>query len=122
MRSLVGVIITTLVPIAALGGCADELATSETNAQAIAMGVPSTNTGVVVVVNPDEDCSGYLIAPNLVLTARHCVTNVVGPQVCETYTDATGTTHPATTPSGARRGRDERCHWRERRARPRELY
>ncbi len=40
-------------------------------------------------------CTGELILPNLVLTARHCVSPVMAPIVCETYTDAMGT-HPAT--------------------------
>jgi MYXO-CTERM domain-containing protein len=41
-------------------------------------GVPSTSAqdAVVMVLTQDQMCSGTLIAPNLVLTARHCVANI----------------------------------------------
>lgn len=45
--------------------------------QAVIGGIPSTTDqdAVVLLVGPGYACSGTLVAPNLVLTARHCVSN-----------------------------------------------
>ncbi len=64
-------------------------------------GTASANAGVVAVENPDELCSGYLIAPNLVLTARHCVSMVGGAgttTACSPVMQADGTTLQPATP------------------------
>jgi MYXO-CTERM domain-containing protein len=43
-------------------------------------------------------CSGALIMPNLVLTARHCVSRLSSQEfACQTFTDNTGVTHETTT-------------------------
>ncbi len=65
-----------------LAGCALS-APEETGreASAILSGADDTShAGVVAIENPVESCSGFVIAPDLVLTARHCV----GPLVNET--------------------------------------
>lgn len=52
------------------------LDTTHTFSVGICQGIPKPNGDCVVTVDGQEtspDCSGTLIAPNLVLTARHCV-------------------------------------------------
>src|SRR5262245_18785519 len=73
---------------AAAFGCGDQgtIGTPETRGSArasIVGGTPSTSAqdGTVLLINGNESCSGSLIAPNLVLTARHCVAD---PQEGET--------------------------------------
>ncbi len=46
---------------------------------------PSTHDAVVVIAMADGFCSGTLIAPNLVLTARHCVAPVDESTECGTF-------------------------------------
>ena len=50
----------------------------DSRASAILAGTRSTNAAVVAIVNPAELCSAFLVAPNVVLTARHCVSEIGG--------------------------------------------
>ena len=55
----------------------------------IAGGVPDTEDVAVVGITDDATgatCTGALIAPDLVLTAQHCVAPIVGPFDCATVT------------------------------------
>ncbi len=76
--------IAAVVVLSALAGCSgggDELATSST---AIANGALADHRGVVAIVttSPSAICTGVVIAPRVVLTARHCVAPVEnGPSV-----------------------------------------
>jgi secreted trypsin-like serine protease len=60
-------------------------------AQGIVNGVPDTagsNSVVFIMINGSKDnfCTGTLIAPNLVLTARHCVADISETSECGTFT------------------------------------
>ena len=82
----------------ALAGCGTDGEVRATAAPVL-HGVASTNAAVVAVLNPQELCTGYLIAPNLVLTARHCVSTVGGPgttTACSAMTSGGMTLTPAT--------------------------
>jgi len=46
---------------------------------------PSTHDAVIVISMGQSFCSGTLIAPNLVLTARHCVANMDESTDCGTF-------------------------------------
>jgi secreted trypsin-like serine protease len=79
-HSIISLIGLTLLPGCAHPGAESDLATLE---QAIAHGSPSdTSDDNTVFVNarlPDgafTTCSGTVVAPNLVLTALHCVTSI----------------------------------------------
>lgn len=59
-------------------------------AQGIVNGVPDTagsNSVVFILMNGSKQdfCTGTLIAPNLVLTARHCVAEIGGNSECGTF-------------------------------------
>jgi MYXO-CTERM domain-containing protein len=65
---------------AAAFGCGEKGTTGTTDTRgsarsSIVGGTPSTSAqdGTVLLINGNESCSGSLIAPNLILTARHCV-------------------------------------------------
>lgn len=79
-------------------GCTSTDELSSSRAKIIA-GAPSDDVrGVVAVVNTDSGviCSGVMIAPRVVLTARHCVAKVEhGPTI-----DCTRTTFGAATAAG----------------------
>lgn len=67
-----------------------------TKRQSVVTGTPSTDAhdAVVKLVKGGEiECTGTLIAPNLVLTARHCVAPVNGDAECATF----GTTAQASS-------------------------
>jgi hypothetical protein len=51
-------------------------------------GTPSTaaQDATVLLVLPDSFCTGTLIAPNLVLTARHCTSEMAGNDDCQYFT------------------------------------
>lgn len=46
---------------------------SDTSTQAIIAGKPSTRGSVVLLVSPHGRCTATLVAPNVILTAVHCV-------------------------------------------------
>ncbi len=46
---------------------------SGTSTQAIIAGKPSTRGSVVLLVSPDGRCTATVVAPNVILTAVHCV-------------------------------------------------
>lgn len=73
---------TTFAPLAlllALAGCstAPQDASSATTRSPIVGGVPADNRAIVQLVGRGP-CTGALIAPNVVLTAKHCVTTFKG--------------------------------------------
>jgi hypothetical protein len=80
--------IVFFAPLAFLVGCGTSPSPSEaTRAQSSAVlgGAPDTTTSSVIAVFANlptgpEMCSGFLIAPDLVLTARHCVAPVENPK------------------------------------------
>lgn len=90
----------SLTSFALLLGCASADLATPTVAPVL-NGSPSTRDGVVAVVNPAELCSGFLIAPNLVLTARHCVSTLRagGTNACSTAAGPDGGTLQPTTPA-----------------------
>jgi MYXO-CTERM domain-containing protein len=58
-------------------------------AQRIVNGTPSTSaldSVVMIQIGTDGFCTGTLIAPNLVITARHCVQNMDETTECGTFT------------------------------------
>src|SRR5437773_2550902 len=82
-----------LMAAAFVAACSSPRPSTETArvGEGVVNGVPSTSAqdAVVMVLTSDQMCSGTLIAPNLVLTARHCVANM----------DDNGNLHGDLTPS-----------------------
>jgi V8-like Glu-specific endopeptidase len=89
-RKLAALVAMSLLPLAsACSGGAYEDASSSSSA--IVNGSVSTaSQDATVLLNLGEGlCTGTLIAPNLVLTARHCVSEIGGNSACGTFsTDA----------------------------------
>ncbi len=76
-----------LIAIALLGACADGGLAVEREPAAISGGTSDTADVAVVGIADDTTgatCTGALIAPNLVLTAQHCVAPVIGTPDCMT--------------------------------------
>ncbi len=86
-----------------LGGCAvaspvpdgsGDLGAEGTTSSAIVNGTPSTSSqdaAVLITIGTDgQFCSGALIAPNLVITARHCVQGTEETAECGAYTTRFG--------------------------------
>ncbi|MBN9159859.1 MAG: hypothetical protein BGO98_49945 [Myxococcales bacterium 68-20] len=74
------------VSVTACAAPADE--TTETSGQAMVGGTVSTtaqDATVMLAQNGQQACTGTLIAPNLVLTARHCVAQPTGEAECASY-------------------------------------
>jgi hypothetical protein len=98
------------VAVASLGSCAADDPTGQ-HAQEIYGGVDDTvHTNIVGIVIASSggigSCTGSLIAPNLVLTARHCVSEVSGDGiVCSSFTQNGMTYQPSVSaapyPAGA---------------------
>jgi hypothetical protein len=65
----------TFVAIFALSACAPDAATRQISQPVLGGIVDTSHTGVVFVFrdDPPDGCTGFLIAPDLVMTARHCV-------------------------------------------------
>ncbi len=73
VASVASVALATLVALVACGGPRKHTSTGE-GSSAIQGGTEDeVHTFAVAVIMPESTCSGTLIAPNLVLTARHCV-------------------------------------------------
>ncbi len=99
--SLRGSSSTALVGLAiALSGCSGAVAGTDDSTDDVHVGVTATvhqqmvggtvsHTGqdatVMLAEGGQQACTGTLIAPNLVLTARHCVAEPTGDQECATY-------------------------------------
>jgi hypothetical protein len=88
--SLLAIVATT---IAACSGAprdrAVELDAPRTLAPRIIGGTPSTaaqDATVLLAIDGQGSCTGTLIAPNLVLTARHCVSEMAGNDDCQHFT------------------------------------
>jgi hypothetical protein len=75
-----------VVSVLALCACACSSSRSDPTAlarQPIVGGQPTSNGGVVAIAGRGL-CTGALVAPNLVLTAKHCVAEVTGgPYACD---------------------------------------
>lgn len=73
-----------------LAGCAvNDAAEPElgTTRQPMVNGTTSTTAqdSTVFFMQGEESCSGTLIAPNLILTARHCIAEMTGELECQTF-------------------------------------
>src|SRR5689334_8896955 len=73
-------------------GCAEQApgAGTGTSSAAIMGGSPSNDASAVLLFfaetneGPYSQCSGVVVAPNLVMTAKHCTTrHKLGPMVCD---------------------------------------
>lgn len=83
-----------LVLAALLSACGGEDPGIGWNPQPISRGTPdATASGVIMVIDTERSslCSGVVVTPRLVLTARHCVAQVSGPEVIDCPTAAFGT-------------------------------
>jgi hypothetical protein len=85
-RKLAALVALTLLPLASAcsGGAVEDASSSSS---AIVNGsVSSAAQDATVLLNLGQGlCTGTLIAPNLVLTARHCVSEIGGNSACGTF-------------------------------------
>jgi MYXO-CTERM domain-containing protein len=88
MRALHFVVPVIAVVLAACGSAADDSADVRAVTEPIIGGTPSTaaQDATVFISLNDGFCTGSLITPNLVLTARHCVSQLGGNTDCGTFT------------------------------------
>ena len=79
-------LVAVAVAVTACAAPAEE--TTDSSGQAMVGGTVSTiaqDATVMLAQNGQQACTGTLIAPNLVLTARHCVAQPTGEAECASY-------------------------------------
>src|SRR5690348_15102435 len=68
--------ICALAAIAACGAASDDPGAQSASTEAVRGSTPAVgHPEGCVIDNPDDACSGSLVAPNVILTAAHCVAN-----------------------------------------------
>lgn len=81
----VAVVLTAALAVASCGEAAPTSEGASQTTQAIVGGKlsPASENAVVLLRNPRGDCTATLVAPNLVVTARHCVSAANRAMTCD---------------------------------------